>query len=63
MSKLDPDKSREIVVYCHHSQCWLAYNAALRLIALGYKNVHWMRDGITGWIETGLPLMLVDQLQ
>ncbi|MGE8063573.1 trypsin-like serine protease [Pseudomonas sp. NPDC089569] len=63
MRTLEPDTSRKIIVYCHHSECWLAYNTALRLIALGYKDVNWMRDGIDGWIEAGLPLMSVKAAQ
>jgi rhodanese-related sulfurtransferase/V8-like Glu-specific endopeptidase len=59
MKQLAPDKDREIVVYCHHTQCWLSYNLALRLIALGYTNVEWMRDGIQGWVQQGLPIVRI----
>jgi len=45
-----------IIVYCHSEECWLSYNLALRLIKLGYENVNWMRDGISGWFEMNLPV-------
>ena len=35
----DNDLARPIVVYCLGANCWLSYNAALRLHALGYENL------------------------
>jgi hypothetical protein len=34
----------------------MSYNAALRAINLGYKNVLWYRGGIEAWQRAGLPL-------
>ena len=56
MSAIGATKTRPIIVYCHHDQCWLSYNAALRLIHLGYNDVRWMRDGRDGWMMKGLPV-------
>lgn len=50
------DLNRAVLVYCHHTSCMLSYNAALRLSEAGYKNVLWMREGIKGWKEAGLPV-------
>ena len=45
-----------LVFYCQGPQCWMSYNAALRAINLGYKNVLWYRGGIEAWQRAGLPL-------
>ena len=49
------DVARPIVVYCLDANCWLSYNAVLRLHALGYENVHWYRGGIAAWKAANLP--------
>jgi rhodanese-related sulfurtransferase len=50
------DKSRPILVYCHHEQCFLSYNVALRTVQAGYKQVFWMRPGLAGWKAAGYAL-------
>ena len=50
----DNDVARPIVVYCVDANCWLSYNAALRLHALGYENLYWYRGGITAWKAASL---------
>lgn len=50
------DVSRPLVFYCGGVQCWSSYNAALRAVKLGYRNVGWYRGGIEAWQQTGLPL-------
>jgi len=50
------DTSRMLVVYCGGPQCWGSYNAALRAIQLGYRNVHWYRGGLQAWQQAGLPV-------
>ncbi len=50
------DTSRMIVVYCGGVQCWSSYNAALRALKLGYRNVAWYRGGIEAWQQAGLPM-------
>ena len=42
-----------IVLYCQSSYCWMSYNAALRAINLGYRNVLWYRGGIEAWKSGG----------
>ena len=43
-----------IVVYCTDPECWHGYNAALRVAAAGYRNVHWYRGGLRAWEMAGL---------
>lgn len=54
----DGDKSRAILIYCHHTSCGLSYNAVHHLRAAGYRNLFWMREGIQGWRAAGLPVGL-----
>lgn len=49
-------QDRPMVFYCQNSQCWMSYNAALRAIALGYRQVYWYRGGIEAWQGAGLPV-------
>lgn len=44
-----------LVFYCASAECWMSYNAALRAIKLGYRNVLWYRGGIEAWKSAGLP--------
>ena len=50
-----PDKSAEIVVYCSNRACQNSPQAARRLAALGYENVHDYEEGKQDWIEAVLP--------
>lgn len=50
------DTSRLIVLYCGGVQCWGSYNAALRAMKLGYRNVAWYRGGVEAWQQAGLPM-------
>ncbi|MEL7469848.1 MAG: rhodanese-like domain-containing protein [Pseudomonadota bacterium] len=49
------DRGRDIVVFCI-ADCWMSWNAAQRISALGYRNVHWFREGIDGWLDAGWEL-------
>ena len=49
------DKRRKIVFYCAGTQCWASFNASLRALVLGYKNVQWYRGGLVSWYSAGLP--------
>jgi PQQ-dependent catabolism-associated CXXCW motif protein len=42
------DRAKPIVVFCH-PDCWASYNAAKRMIGLGYTNVSWYPEGMEGW--------------
>lgn len=57
MQWVAPDKERPLVVACESSKCWLSVCAALRLRALGYRNLLWYRGGKFAWKEAGLPLV------
>lgn len=42
-----------LVLYCLSDHCWMSYNAALRAINLGYRNVLWYRGGLEAWKAAG----------
>lgn len=44
-----------LVVFCI-ADCWMSWNAAQRISALGYASVHWYRLGTDGWLDEGLSL-------
>ena len=44
------DVDRPLVFLCEGSKCWESYNAALRAMQLGYRNVLWYRGGLSAWI-------------
>lgn len=45
-----------LVFYCLGPDCWMSYNAAVRALRLGYRNVLWYRGGIEAWQRAGLSL-------
>jgi PQQ-dependent catabolism-associated CXXCW motif protein len=49
------DKQKALVFYCAGVTCWSSFNAAVRAVNLGYRNVHWYRGGLASWYEAGLP--------
>lgn len=56
-------KDVALVFYCLSRECWMSYNAALRAIHAGYKNVLWYRGGIEAWKLAGLPIQQGQQRQ
>lgn len=46
---------RPIVVFCL-ADCWMSWNAALRLRRAGYASVSWYAEGADGWRDLGRPL-------
>ncbi len=44
------DKKKPLVVFCH-PKCWGSWNAAKRLVTLGYGQVYWFPGGVEGWQE------------
>jgi PQQ-dependent catabolism-associated CXXCW motif protein len=50
------DKRLPLVFYCQSTHCWMSYNAALRAIHMGYRNVLWYRGGLEAWQAQGLAL-------
>lgn len=53
------DKSHPLVFFCASRMCWLAHNATLRALDLGYRNVSWYRGGRDSWQAAGLPMFPV----
>jgi PQQ-dependent catabolism-associated CXXCW motif protein len=45
-----------LVFFCAGVECWESYNAALRALWIGYREVYWYRGGVTSWQAAGLPL-------
>lgn len=46
-----------LVFFCEGAQCWESYNAALRAINMGYRQVLWYRGGLNSWKAASLPLV------
>jgi PQQ-dependent catabolism-associated CXXCW motif protein len=53
------DKSYPLVFFCASRMCWLAHNATLRALDLGYTNISWYRGGRDAWQAAGLPMVRV----
>lgn len=53
------DMNRPIVFFCEGPKCWESYNAALRAVNLGFRNVLWYRGGLASWTEANLPLVSI----
>jgi PQQ-dependent catabolism-associated CXXCW motif protein len=49
------DRTKLLVVYCLRD-CWMSWNAARRLVAMGYANVAWYPEGTDGWEDALLPV-------
>jgi len=52
---LPPDPDALLVFYCSGPLCRKAPNAARRAKGMGYRNVHVMSAGISGWLGATLP--------
>jgi len=52
------DHDRPIYVYGIKNRGWDGYNLTLRVLHAGYHKVFWIRDGLAGWLEQGLPLSI-----
>ncbi len=52
---LPADKDSLLVFYCSNPLCRKAPNAARRAKDMGYRNVHVMSAGISGWLNAKLP--------
>jgi PQQ-dependent catabolism-associated CXXCW motif protein len=50
------DKSHPLVFFCASRMCWLAHNATLRALDLGFTNVYWFRGGRDAWQAAGFPM-------
>jgi rhodanese-related sulfurtransferase len=54
-SELPADRDSMLVFYCSTFMCRKAPIAARHAREMGYRNVHVMSAGISGWIGAGLP--------
>jgi rhodanese-related sulfurtransferase len=52
---LPADQDAFLVFYCSNFLCRKAPNAARRAEGMGYRNVHVMSAGISGWQSASLP--------
>ena len=48
-------RDRMLILFCL-SDCWMGWNAARRLHALGYSNIWWLAEGTDGWHDLNRPL-------
>lgn len=53
VSKMIPDKSMPVVVYCANRDCQSSAEAAQRIAALGHKNVSDYENGLAEWEALG----------
>lgn len=51
--------ARPLLVFCV-ADCWMSWNAAQRVAALGYERVYWYRLGTDGWLDLGETLVPVE---
>jgi PQQ-dependent catabolism-associated CXXCW motif protein len=49
---------RTIVAFCL-ADCWMSWNASLKLHRLGYRDVRWYANGADGWRDMGRTLVPV----
>jgi PQQ-dependent catabolism-associated CXXCW motif protein len=49
------DRAKLLVIYCLRD-CWMSWNAAKRILSMGYANVAWYPDGTDGWTDRLLPV-------
>ena len=50
------NSAKQLVIYCQ-ADCWMSWNAAKRVLSLGYSNVAWYPEGTDGWQRADLPLV------
>jgi PQQ-dependent catabolism-associated CXXCW motif protein len=50
-----------VIVFCN-AECWGSWNAAKRLAAWGYADIHWYARGIDDWRDKTLPLEIADPI-
>jgi len=53
-----PDRSTEIVAFCHDGACPMSYQMASQALGAGYTNVVWYRGGINAWMAAGGPTIV-----
>jgi len=56
LSKLPPDKSAPVVIYCNGPECWKSFKASAAAIKAGYTNILWYREGFPNWKSQARPI-------
>ena len=56
LDQLPEKKNTLIVIYSHGPTGIKSYRAALNAIEAGYRQIHWMREGLKAWEEKGYPV-------
>ncbi|ACR70769.1 rhodanese-like domain-containing protein [Edwardsiella ictaluri] len=57
---LPTDRQATLIFYCANRLCMASYDAAGTAMALGYRQVFHMVDGIFGWITSGRTIEKAD---
>lgn len=55
-SKLPADKNARVVIYSDGPTGWKSYKAAVLAVKAGYRNVSYMRGGMSEWEAAGNPI-------
>jgi rhodanese-related sulfurtransferase len=56
-AELPPAKGAKLIFYCYNSQCGASEQAAEHAMALGFRNVWRMPEGIEGWRAARMPIV------
>ncbi|HEX3916387.1 MAG TPA: TIR domain-containing protein [Caulobacteraceae bacterium] len=56
-----PDRSTQLVFFCHNGSCPMSYQLAMQAIQAGYQNVYWYRGGFDAWAADGVPTVAASQ--
>ena len=49
------NKDEDLILYCNGVRCWRSPAAAIILQHLGFKKIHWYREGLPDWKKRGYP--------
>jgi rhodanese-related sulfurtransferase len=56
-AQLPPAKDAKLIFYCYNPQCGASEQATARAMALGFRNVWRMPEGIQGWRAAKMPVV------
>jgi rhodanese-related sulfurtransferase len=56
-AELPPAKDAKLIFYCYNPQCGASEQAAAHAMALGFRNVWRMPEGIQGWRAAKMPVV------
>jgi rhodanese-related sulfurtransferase len=57
-AEMPPAKDVKLIFYCYNPQCGASEQAAAHAMALGYRNVWRMPEGIEGWRAANMPVVV-----